>query len=141
MPPTVRVAVVASCILTLLGGVAFALWMSHLLAGDSACAALGLCGAQGLLSIGAMAAVVPVAAVRRDARLREAIFQGALLVALLVGFVALAALALGLSSGLDATLAVPVVMFVLAAVLAWALSRPSAKAWFTSGRVGRTGPA
>jgi hypothetical protein len=142
MPRTVRVAVLTSWILILLGVANLAVSIADLVTGDSVCTALGLCRARGFLgSFSAMAAAVPVAVARRDARLRESAFHFALFVALLVGFVALGALVLGVLAGFSAALLVPVFMFALATVLAWSLSRPSAKAWFTPGRAEPSGLA
>lgn len=130
--------IAASCVLSLLGLVSIAIWTIDLLSDDSASrwvgAALGV-GYGSLRSLFTplytLALIILPAALRRDARRRELAFQFALLTALLLGFMALFVSVLAVvQHRIDAGFAGSVVAFGLAVVLAWSLSRPSAKAWF-----------
>jgi hypothetical protein len=117
--------------MALLGVASAIIGVVDLLTRDSVSAALGTRGYT-LVSFYVMAAVVPVAAVRRDGRIRELAFQSALLAAMLLGFVALFTGVAAFMRGVDANFVLSWVMFVLALALASSLSRASAKAWFSS---------
>ncbi len=134
VPRTVRVAVATSCVIALLGVVSIAVSIGDLLSGGSVRPWLGVRNTGLLLSpLYASALALPLAAVRRDGRVRELSFHLALFAALLVGLVALFTLVLAALMGrVDARVGEAFFVFALAVVVAWSLSRPSAKAWFTS---------
>ncbi len=132
MPRSVRVAVVVACVVALLGVTSIVIWAADLVTGDSASAALGTrFSLVGPLFI--VAGAVPVAAARRDGRVRELAFQFALLQAILLGLIAPFAAVVAFVRGLEPDLILSLVVFGLAVALAASLSRPSAKAWFRSG--------
>ncbi len=146
MPRSVRIAVVTSCVLGLLGVLSIAIWTLDIFADDVATRWLSAAGRGGgslrfLFSpLFGMALVVPGMARRRDAPGRELACQLALLVALLLGFPAL--LASGFAAAtrhVDAGVAGMLGAFGLAVALAWSLSRPSARAWFGTGPEARRG--
>jgi hypothetical protein len=133
MPRSVRVAVVTACVVALLGIASIVVWAVDLLTDDSITSALGTRAFGSLISpLFVLAAIVPKAALKRDERLRELSFQFALLAAMLLGFVALVALVAAFMRGVNANSVVSWSVFALAVVLASSLSRPSAKAWFSS---------
>lgn len=133
MPRSVRVAIVAACVVALLGVASIVGWAVALVTGDAVSAALGTRAFGPLVSpMLAGAIIVPKAALERDDRLRELSFQLALFTAILVGLLALGELVAALIRGADANVVVSWSVFVLAVVLASSLTRPSAKAWFRS---------
>ncbi len=140
MPRSVRIAIVTSCVFAVLGVLSVPVWTIDVLR-DSA-ATWWLSGALGVRDVRlllfnpmyAQAFVVVLASVRRDARTRELAFQLALLGALLLGFVAAAvSIAAAVQRRFDAEFTGTLGIFGSASLLAWALSRPSAKAWFAAG--------
>jgi hypothetical protein len=134
MPRSVRVAVVTSWVIALLGVVALAVSVADFVTGHSFATGWGARVLGPLVQPGLVAAVgVPVAATRRDERARAFAFHIALLASILLGFVAAGALALTIAIGrLDARVVNTFLVLALAVVLASSLSRRSAKAWFTS---------
>jgi ubiquinone biosynthesis protein UbiJ len=137
MPLSVRAALVLAFVVALVGAVSASSWIADAW-GDGAATrslaalpglALALERAGSPLYLLA-AAVVPIV-LRRDARLARIAFQLSLLAA-----ITLAAMASGLASpgGLrvDAGLAAMLALAALVGGLAFALSRPSARAWFGS---------
>ncbi len=133
MPRSVRVAVATACVVALLCVASIVIWAADLVTRDSVTAALGTRAFGSLVSpLFMMAATVPMAAVRRDGRLRELSFHFALFAAMLLGFAALATLVVAFIRGVDANFVVSWGVFIPAVVLASSLSRPSAKAWFSS---------
>jgi hypothetical protein len=137
MPLSIRAALVLAFAVALVGAVSASAWIADAW-GDGAAArslaalpvlALALERAGSPLYLLA-AAVVPIV-LRRDARLARVAFQLSLLAA-----ITLTAMASGLGSpgGLrvDAGLAAMLVVAGLVGGLAFALSRPSARAWFGS---------
>lgn len=142
MPRSVRVAVATACVVATLGAFSLVVLAIDLLTDHSASAALGTRAFGSFVNpLLAMAINVPRAAVKRDERLRELSFHFALLMAMLLGFVALFTLVPAFMGGGDADLVLSWSVFLLAVVLAWSLSRPTAKAWFTSAPVLPSRPA
>lgn len=133
MPRSVRVAVVTAHVIVLLGVASFVIWAIDLFTGGAGTRALGTRALGSLISpLFMFAYLVPLAAARRDGRMRELAFQFALLWAMLLGFLAVFALVSAFMQGVDANAVVSLGVFALAVLLASSLSRPSAKAWFTS---------
>ncbi len=138
MPRSVRLAIAASSLLVLVGLLSTAIVVSDVADHDAAIrwlsAALGT--REGVLRLlftplYLSAAVVVRAALRRDERTRETAFQVALFAAVLLGFVALGmSIVASLARRVDGGDALTLLVFGLASLLAWSLSRPSAKAWF-----------
>lgn len=133
MPRSVRVAVVTAYVIAFLGIASIVIWVVDLFTGGAATHAVGTRAFGSLISpLYGMAFMVPLAAARRDGRVRELAFQFALLGAMLLGFIALLALVMAFMRGVDANVVASLGVFALAVLLASSLSRPSAKAWFTS---------
>jgi hypothetical protein len=137
MPRSVRIAVVTSCVLGLLGILSIAVWAIDIFADDFATEWLSAAGRGGgslrflITPLFGVALLVPGMVRRRDAPGRELAHQLALLVALLLGLPAL--LVSGVAAftrHLDAGVAGVLGAFGLAVALAWSLSRPSAREWF-----------
>jgi hypothetical protein len=144
MPRSVRVAVVTSCALGVLGVLSIAVWTIDIFADDVATRWLSAAGRGGgslrflFTPLFGVALLVPRMVRRRDAPGRELAHQLALLVSLLLGFPALLASAVAaLTRRLDAGVAGMIAVFWLAVLLAWSLSRPSARAWFAATRDAR----
>lgn len=139
MPRSVRIAIVASCVLGALGVLSIAVWTIDLLDDDVATRWLSAAGRGGgslrflFTPLFGVALLVPGMVRRRDAPGRELAFQLAMLVSLLLGLPALlASVVAALMRRVDAGVAGMLAAFGLAAVLAWSLSRPSARAWFAA---------
>ncbi len=132
MPRSVRVAVVTACVVALFGVAAVAIWAVDLFTGGAASAGLGTTFGSLVGYLALPAGTIPLAAMRRDGRLRALSFQVALLAAMLLGFVALAELVIAFVVGVSADSVIILIAFALSVVLASSLSRPSAKAWFTA---------
>jgi hypothetical protein len=138
MPGCVRIAVVTSLLLFLLGAASIPIFIADIVSDGSGTRWVSHAfrvreGSLRFLFHPMYAPAIGVirAAVRRDGRVRELAFQFALLLALLLGFFALGASVLAaIQHRMDAVFAAPIVMFGVMATLAWSLSRPSAKAWF-----------
>lgn len=142
MPGSVRIAIATACALALLGAVSAALWIGDATAAGGATRWLSgalhvkegaLRGAASPLYLAAIA-VVPIV-LRRDARKVRVAFQLALLAGITLGM-----MVLGFSGSavqrrdVDAGLAAMLGVLALIGLLAWSLSRPSARVWFASGR-------
>ncbi|HEY6001479.1 MAG TPA: hypothetical protein VIV57_01315 [Anaeromyxobacter sp.] len=139
MPRSVRVAIATSWALGLLGILSFAVWAVDLFGDDVATRWLSAAGRGGgslrfLFSpLFGVALLVPGMVRRRDAPGGALAYQLALLVSVLLGLPALLASGVAaLTRHLDAGVAGVLGAFGLAVVLAWSLSRPSAREWFTA---------
>ncbi|HEY6002791.1 MAG TPA: hypothetical protein VIV57_07935 [Anaeromyxobacter sp.] len=141
MPRSVRVAIASACLVALLGAVSTAIWIADAAAGGWASRWLStvLRGnadafqrAVSPLYLAAIA-VVPIA-LRRDARKVRVAVQLALLATITLGISALGLFGPALTSlRLDAELAAMLAAPAMLGLMAWSLSRPSARAWFASG--------
>jgi hypothetical protein len=139
MPRSIQVAIGSACLLALLGALSAAVWIADAVAGGAgtrwASAALGgYSGAFGRTTSPlflAAAAVVPVV-LGRDARKVRVVVQLALLATITLGMMALgftgsAARTLRLDAELVASLFAPAML----GLMAWSLTRPSAREWFS----------
>jgi hypothetical protein len=142
MPRTIQVALGSACLLVLLGALSTAVWLADAFAAGAgsrwASAALG--GYSGAFErttsplFLVAAAAVPVV-LGRDARRVRVVVQLALLATITLGILALgltgsAARALRLDAELVASLVAP----ALLGLLAWSLTRPSAREWLSARR-------
>jgi hypothetical protein len=145
MPRSLRLAVATACVLACLGAVSAAAWIADASGGGRGTRWLATAlrvdegavrRAASPLYLAAIA-VVPIV-LRRDARKATIAFQLALLATITLGV-----MALGLAGGgeqalrLDAGRAGMLLAVGLFGLLAWSLSRPSARAWLESGRAER----
>ncbi len=138
MPSSVRVAVAVACLLACLGAASAAVWIAQAAGAtrwltsalDLDAATLGSAGSPLYL---AALAVVPIA-LRRDGRKARVAFQLALLATITLGVMTLGLVGTALSARrLDRDLAAMLLVWALVGLLAAALSRPSARAWFGGG--------
>jgi hypothetical protein len=141
MPRSVRVAIACACLIALLGAVSTAIWIADAAAGGWASRwvssalhgdAVAFQRAASPLYLAAIA-VVPIA-LRRDPRKVRVAVQLALLATITLGIYALGLFGPALTSRrLDAELAAMLLAPAVLGLMAWSLSRPSARAWFASG--------
>lgn len=141
MPRSVRVAIASACLIASIGAVSTAIWIADAAAGGSASRWLSTTlpdhasafqRAASPLYLAAIA-VVPIV-LRRDARKIRVAVQLALLATITLGIYALGLFGPALTSRrLDAELAVMLLAPAVLGLLAWSLSRPSARAWLASG--------
>jgi hypothetical protein len=141
MPRSVRVAIGSACLLAVIGAASTAIWIADATGGGRATGwvttalggnAGGLQRAASPLFLAALA-VVPIA-LRRDAGKVRVAIQLALLATITLTVSALGLFGPALTSRrfggeLAAMLVAPAVL----GLMAWSLSRPSARAWFASG--------
>jgi hypothetical protein len=142
MPRSVRVAIASACLVASIGAMSTAIWIADAVAGGSGSRWIsstfrGEVGtfhrAASPLFLAALA-VIPIALRRDAAKVRIAV-QLTLLATITLGISALGLFGVPVTSRrLDAELAAMLLAPVLLGLLAWSLSRPSARAWFASAR-------
>lgn len=139
MPGSLRLAIATACVLAFVGAVSAATWIAD--AGADGRATRWLATALRIdegafrraaspLYLAAIA-VVPIVR-RRDGRKATIAFQLALLATITLGVMALGLAGDGQAGRVDAGRAGMLAAAGLFGLLAWSLSRPSAKAWFAS---------
>lgn len=142
MPRSVRVAILASSLIALVGAGSAAIWIADAAAtgaGTAWLSSLSLApwAANAMERAGSplyllAVAIVPIVA-RRDARSVRIAFQLALLAAIALGVTASGLVGASVASRrLDPGLAAMLLVLALIGLLAASLSRPSARAWFAS---------
>jgi hypothetical protein len=141
MPRSVRVAIGSACLIALFGALSAAIWIADAAAGGwaSRWVSTALHGDAGAFQRAASplylaaVAVVPIV-LRRDARKVRVTVQLALLATITLGVMALGLVGPTQTSlRLDAEHAVMLLAPALLGLMAWSLTRPSARAWFASG--------
>lgn len=139
MPRSIQVAIGCACLIAFLGAVSAAIWIADAAAAGSGSRWLStaLPGHAGTFQRAASPlylaaiAVVPIV-LRRDARKVRVAVQLALLATITLGMFGLGIFGTALTSRSPDELVAMLLAPAVLGLLAWSLTRPSARAWFAS---------